>query len=291
MTGFGRSQLDTKDQKCVVEIRTVNSKYRDLNIRINRSLYGIEDKIRSMVSQYIIRGKTEIYISYEDMREGSTSVECNMPLAKEYAKALNNMIREIGSEEGVSALFISKFDDVLSVSSKLTDDEDTWNFIRPAIAEALDNLIKMRNTEGNALCGSISEHIEALKVMHEKVASLAPAVVFSYEEKIRARMKDLMKDFSDGVLDEQRLATEIALFADKTSIDEEIARLDSHIKQFSGTLNSKGSIGKKLDFIVQEMNREINTIGSKANDAQITSCVVEMKNIVEKIREQIQNME
>ncbi len=291
MTGFGRGQADQGDRKCVVEIRTINNKYLDLQIRIPRRFYGIENKIREALSREIIRGKAEIYITYEDHSIDSKHVICDLPLAAEYDKALKQLAGVIGSEEKTSLSLISGFSDVLSVASEETNDETYWELTEPVIKQALSGLTMMRETEGKTLKDGITDYISELDSKLEDVCIRAPEIAPEFAGKLRKRIAELAGDLADQLIDEQRLTMEIAVFADKCSIDEETARLRSHISQFSDALNEKGSIGKKLDFIVQEMNREINTIGSKANDVITTGHVVGMKTIVEKIREQIQNIE
>lgn len=291
MTGFGRSQVDSQNQRAVVEIRTVNSKYLDLKIRIPRALYGIENEIRTLVSQTIKRGKVDIYITYDDFRAESVNLMCNTALVKEYEKALNTISETIGSNENLYASTIARFDNVLTLYSGEPDDAESWNYILPVLKKALKSLTKMREKEGQALILDIKEHINNLLSMYELVIKRAPEVVILFAERLRKRITELAEDFTQEIIDEERLSIEVAMFADKCSIDEELTRLASHIKQLQSTLSEGSSIGKKLDFIVQELNREINTIGAKANDALITSHVVEMKSIVENIREQIQNLE
>lgn len=291
MTGFGRSQIDSQNQRCVVEIRTVNSRYLDLNIKIPRALYGIENKIRALLSQTIKRGKVDVYINYDDFRAESVNLRCNTALVKEYKNALNNISEIIGSDENIKASTIAKFNDVLNLSSGEPDDEESWNYILPVVQDAVDSLTKMRETEGKALVKNIKEHIKNLHATYKLVIKRAPEVSIAFSERLQKRITELAGDVTQKLIDEERLSIEVAIFADKCSIDEELTRLDSHIEQLKKTLSEKLSIGKKIDFIVQELNREINTIGSKANDALITTYVVEMKNIVENIREQIQNLE
>lgn len=291
MTGFGRGQIDKQERRCVVEIRTVNSKYCDLQIKLPRILYGIENRIREAVTAGILRGKAEVYVTYDDYREDVKNVECDTALVNAYNKALRSISDTIGSEEKVYASTIARFSDVMKVSSGEPDDEEAWNFVSQALAQALAALAEMRSSEGGALVTSIRLHLGELKDQCGIAAQRAPGVTVEFASKLRQRITDLAGELAVQNIDEQRLAMEIAIFADKCAVDEEITRLDSHTRQFESTLDESGSIGKKLDFIVQEMNREINTIGSKANDVVITGHVMRMKNGLEKIREQIQNLE
>ncbi|MDD2393327.1 MAG: YicC family protein [Eubacteriales bacterium] len=291
MTGFGRGQAEQEDRRCVVEIRTVNSKYFDLQIKIPRVLFGIENRIRETAAAQINRGKTELYISFEDNSKDSKHVKCDIPLVFEYSKALREIASVVGSDETPRASVIARFNDVLTVSSGQIDDDRVWDFIAPAVSEALEGLLRMRETEGKSLCESIYEQLNELKSQHKYICDRAPKIAPEFEQKLRKRINDLTGDDISQSIDDQRLAMEVAVLADKCDIDEEITRLASHFDQFSTVMSERGSIGKKLDFLVQEMNREINTIGSKANDVTITRYVVEMKSLVEKIREQIQNIE
>ncbi len=291
MTGFGRGQVDHDDRRCVVEIRTVNSKYFDLQIRVPRVLYGIENRIREMSSASVARGKTEIFVSFEDHSRDSKHVICDMPLVYEYEKVLKQISAVIGSDDRISASVIARFNDVLTVSYGDINDDQVWDLVSPAVARALESLTQMREIEGKALTGVIEGYLGDLSSLLSLVRNRAPMVTPEFAERLKKRISDLSGDLAGQYIDEQRMAFEISVFADKCSVDEEITRLQSHISQFSATIREKGTIGKKLDFIIQEINREINTIGSKANDVIMTGYVVEMKNIAEKIREQIQNIE
>ncbi|MHB8962226.1 MAG: YicC/YloC family endoribonuclease [Saccharofermentanales bacterium] len=291
MTGFGRGQVDMQERRCVVEIRAVNSKYCDLQIKLPRILYGIENRIRETATAGILRGKAEVYVTYDDYREDSKSVECDTALVNAYYTALKSIADAIGSDERIYASTLARFSDVLKVSAGEPDDEEAWRFVSPALTQALAALAAMRGNEGKALSASIRSNLSELKDQFHFVGQRAPGVTVEFASRLRQRITDLAGELAVQNIDEQRLAMEIAIFADKCAIDEELTRLDSHTRQFEDTLDESGSIGKKLDFIVQEMNREINTIGSKANDVIITGYVMRMKNDLEKIREQIQNLE
>jgi uncharacterized protein (TIGR00255 family) len=291
MTGFGKGQCVCADRKCSVEIKSVNSKYCDMQIRLPRILNGIENRIRNLISSQLQRGKIDVYISYDDYRDDYKEVIVDSALVKAYKSALSQIAETLGNDEKVYATTISKFSDVLKVQTYQPDDEELWGFVQEAIAQAIDSINTMRETEGATLVNNILEKSNDLKSLHSKVCERAPFVVAEFAERLSKRIADLAGDLADKKIDETRLATEVTFFADKCSIDEETVRLQSHIEQLESTLKENGAIGKKLDFLIQEINREINTIGSKANDLTITRIVVDMKTQMENVREQIQNME
>ncbi len=291
MTGFGRGQAVSADRKCTVEIKTINSKYCDIQIRLPKVLNGLENRIRESAAKTLIRGKIDIFVNFEDNREDSISIAVDLPLAKAYQRALEEISRVVGSEERVQASQIAKMNDVLQVEAVRLDEEEAWTLVSGALDEALDAVCAMKEKEGAALLRDILGKCETLESLRRKVLERAPFVAEEYRVRLQTRIAELAADLAKNLIDEQRVAMEVALFADKCAIDEELVRLDSHIAQLRTTLGERQAVGKKLDFILQEMNREINTIGSKANDLSITQCVVEMKTELEKIREQIQNIE
>lgn len=291
MTGFGRGQVILPDSKCSIEIKTVNSKYCDVSIRLPRILNCFENNIREIITKSIGRGKIDVYVTYEDNKENSKSVTVDLPLVKAYQHAFEEIAKSIGSEEKIYASQISRMNDIFSVQVLALDEEETWNMISETLNIAVKSLCEMKEKEGKALVTDILDKCELLENLRLQVLDRSPLVVTQYKDRLAQRITDLAGDLAKQLIDEQRLALEVAIFADKCAVDEEIVRLHSHITQLKSTLNEKQSVGKKLDFILQEMNREINTIGSKANDIFITKCVVEMKTTLEKIREQIQNIE
>jgi uncharacterized protein (TIGR00255 family) len=291
MTGFGRGQVVLADRKCNIEIKSINSKYCDLQIRLPRTLNGLENRIRESVTKALNRGKIDVFIYFEDNREDSKTVTVDLPLVKAYQHALQEISALIGYNGEISASQIAKMNDVLQVQSVQLDEEETWLLVSEALDAALDALCVMRGSEGGALVRDIMDKCGVMEWTRQQVLARAPFVSQEYRTRLRQRIMDLAGDLVKELLDEQRLAMEVAIFADKCAIDEELVRLASHIAQLESTLQEDQAVGKKLDFILQEMNREINTIGSKANDITITKCVVEMKTELEKIREQIQNIE
>ncbi len=291
MTGFGKGSNILSDRKCTVEIKSVNSKYCDMQIRLPRQLNGVENKIRKEISTALLRGKIDVYISYDDYSDESKHVTVDKALAKEYAKALSAVSGIIGTEEKIYASTVCRLGDVLKVQTGEIEDDRIWEFVEIALKEAITGINEMRRTEGNALVENINEKASALHVIYNRIKDRSPFVVNDFAARLNKRIEELAGDFAEKKIDEQRLAMEIALFSDKCSIDEELIRLKSHLSQLTDILNSGGAIGKKLDFLIQEINRETNTIGSKANDLEITQNVVEMKTAIENIREQIQNLE
>jgi uncharacterized protein (TIGR00255 family) len=237
------------------------------------------------------RGKIDVFVNFEDNRVDSKTVIVDLPLVKAYQHALEEISAMIGSNENLYASQIAKMNDVLSVQSVQLEEEEAWRLVSAALYDALASICTMKEKEGAALILDVSGKCDAMEAFLQQVLIRAPYVASEYRTRLQTRITELAGDLAKELIDEQRLAMEVAIFADKCAIDEEIVRLSSHIGQLRSTLAEDQAVGKKLDFILQEMNREINTIGSKANDITITKCVVEMKTELEKIREQIQNIE
>ncbi len=288
MTGFGRSVNTENGRNILVEIKTVNHRYSDIYIKLPKSLTYLEDKIKSKVSGCISRGKTDIFISYEDTGESGRNVITDVNLAKAYTDALITLKDMLGLKDDLTVSMISSLPDVLQVEKNEEDEDAIWGYLERSVTEALEGLTAMRSSEGIKLKESLLERIKYFETLMYSVSLRAPDVVKEYKTKLEVRISELL---DQKIIDENRLATEVALFADRCSIDEELVRLGSHLSQLRGALDSNEAVGRKLDFLIQEMNREVNTIGSKANDLAITQNVVEMKSELEKIREQIQNIE
>ena len=289
MTGFGRGEHSTEQYKCVVEIRTVNHRYADFSVRMSRKLSVLEDKIRKFVLERVSRGKVEVNLLLEDYTGDNKVVELDEPLAGAYVNALERINETFALQaHNVDAQDIAKFPDVLKVRANDIDEDVIWVHIQCALEDAVCSLLHMRSAEGAHLNTVLSERADVLEQLIAVIAKTAPDVVTNYKKKLEDRLQELLDNVP---IDETRLATEIAFFADKCSIDEELQRLDSHIMQFRKLIAETKPVGRKLDFLVQEMNREINTIGSKASDLTIVGQVVEAKSEIEKIREQVQNVE
>lgn len=287
MTGFGRGKYENDGRTYTVEIKSVNHKYTDINIRIPRFLNSVEDNIRKKINNAISRGKIDVFINFENFSNKGTTIKINKELAKEYLTQLKNLADETNVDFNVNVIDISKLPEIL----KLEDEEDEElisSELMLAVDEAIQNFVKMRETEGTKLVEDIEKRIYLIQEKVEEITSFSTNLVEEYIEKLKERVNELLKP---GTVDENRLMQEIVIFSDKSSIEEELTRLKSHISQFLNLIKQSSPIGKKMDFLVQEINREVNTIGSKANCLEITNRVIEIKTEVENIREQIQNIE
>lgn len=288
MTGYGRGENSTEDRKFTVEIKSVNHRYNDISIKLPRLMVFLEDKIRKTISKNISRGKTDVYISFETLSTDDVCVKLNDALAEAYFEKLVILKDKFKIESNDMLSLVARFPDVITVEKVQTEENVIWDALSPALNEAISNFIDMRSIEGEALKNDILIKAENIEKLVKEVKERAPVVVVEYKEKLTARLQELMGQVD---IDEQRIATEVAVFADRGCIDEEVTRLESHIIQLRNILDEGGLVGRKLDFLVQEMNRESNTIASKSNDINITKASIELKSEIEKIREQIQNIE
>lgn len=289
MTSFGRATTDTGVERAYsIEMKSVNHRYLDINIRLPKSMFAFEEKIRKMISQTLNRGKVDVFINTKSYGKGDGVAKLNEELAKSYLQCLKTLVTELNVEDDITATRLAKFPDVINVEEKEENADEIFNTISPLIEEALKMMDNMRNVEGEQLKEDILQKLIAIEGYVKEVSVIAEEVPKNYKKKLEERIKELTTSVE---VDETRLAQEIAIFADKASVDEEITRLNSHIGQMRETLNLSEPIGRKLDFIIQEMNRETNTIGSKANDMGMTNIVINIKNLIEKIREQVQNIE
>lgn len=289
MTGFGRANVvDEGHYSFSIEMRSVNHRYLDLNIRMPKSIISLEEKIRATVGEHLSRGKVDIFINYKNYECSNSEAVLNTALADSYIKCLQEISNRYDIKSDIPLSLISKFPEVIRLEEKEEDLETIWNGLSNALNKALDLLVAMRTREGEKLKEDIISKCRYIKEMVNKIAVLSPEVVKQYRVKLSDRLAELSENIP---ADENRIAMEVAIFADKASIDEEVTRLYSHINQLTETLNLDESIGRKLDFIVQEMNREANTIASKSQNIEITNIVLNIKNEIEKIREQVQNIE
>ncbi|MCX7695558.1 MAG: YicC family protein [Caloramator sp.] len=288
MTGYGRGYSEMNNRAFTVELKSVNNRYLDINIRYPKHLMSLEDKIRKYISSYISRGKIDVYISQDKFSKDDIEVKLDENIAKAYCDAFKIMSEKLELENDITVSRLSKFQDVLSIEKKEEVTEEIWEVLRNALENALNMFIDMRQKEGIKLSEDLIARCDKITEFVGKIEERSDLVVEEYREKIYQRVTEFLKNVE---VDEARLLNEVAFFADKCNITEEIVRLRSHVKQFKESLNLDEPIGKKLDFIVQEMNRETNTIGSKSNDLTITNIVVQIKSEIEKIREQIQNIE
>lgn len=287
MTGFGRASLESNGKNYIIEIKTVNNKYSDITVKSPKRLSFMEDKIRKQIANRITRGKVEVSVSFFDFSNKSKNVVLNKEIAKEYIKQLREIADENNLSENISIVEIAKLPDILN-SIDSDNDEEIASEALQCLNMALDSLIEMRKTEGENIKQDLLVRIERVKNLVDKIAENSKGIVEEYVSKLEKRVKEILKT---DVVDENRIAQEAVIYADKTSIEEELTRLNSHIVQFKELVNSDGPVGKKLDFMIQEMNRETNTIGSKAGSGEITKAVIDLKVELEDIREQIQNIE
>lgn len=288
MTGFGRATLDNESYSISVELRSVNHRYFELSTRLPRQYNFLEDKIKTYLQSRVARGKVECNIYLESLAEDNVTVSVNDALAKGYLDALNNLAETYDIPNTVNALQLGKFNDVLTVRKEEADEEAVWNAILPVLTSATDAFIAMREKEGLKLKEDVLSRAEVILDRVAFVEARSPETVKEYNEKLKTRIQELI---GDAKVDEARLLNEAAIYADKVAVDEETVRLRSHIEQLKAMLEEAEPIGRKMDFLVQEINREANTIGSKASDLDITAKVLDIKGEVEKIREQIQNIE
>lgn len=288
MTGFGRAQETVDGMTVTVELKSVNHRYFEFTAKVPRTYGFLEEKLKSFLNARVSRGKMECYVSIENLEESDMEVVVNPSLAKGYVDALRTLSENFGLKEDYSAISIAKFPDVLTLRKAPADEEKIWNAVQKVTELAVERFVTMRETEGEKLRADILSKADTILEHVAFVESRSPQTVREYHEKLRQRMEELLENTQ---VDEQRLLTEAAIFADKVAVDEETVRLRSHISQLREFLNADEPIGRKLDFLVQEMNRESNTIGSKAQDVEIAKRVIAIKAEVEKIREQVQNIE
>lgn len=288
MTGYGRCEIEEKERKVNIEVSTVNHRYCDLSIRMPKALLHLEDDMRKIIKQVIARGKVEVNLYVTSLSEDDIEVVINEAACIAYIEALRNMGAKLGLSDNIGLAQVMRLNDVISIQKKPSDVEIIWPMIEKALKEALYQLVLMREKEGSALKRDLLEKAETVLSLTNKLESVSSDVIQNYKVRLEERIRKLLDEIP---VDETRIATEVALFADKAAIDEEMTRLKSHVSQLKMILEEEGSIGRKLDFLMQEMNREANTIASKANDYTITSYAVELKSEIEKIREQIQNIE
>mgnify|MGYP001325780764 CR=1 FL=1 len=288
MTGFGRASAENEEVKFTVEIRTLNHRYLDINIRLPRSISFLEEQIRNVIKDNLTRGRVDVYISSNVQGGDVTYVELNKALADSYIECFNELAERYGLDNDISVSLFANIPDIFTPVEKEQDEEQISSLILKAVNEALDAVKEMRRNEGRRMSEDILKRAELISSMVEAIEERAPVVVEEYRSKLRSRISELL---SSTDLDENRFNAEVLYYAERSNITEEIVRLKSHLEQLEQILSEEGSIGRKLDFLVQEMNREANTIGAKSGDLTIVNHVVNMKSEIEKIREQVQNIE
>ena len=288
MTGFGRHELVTEDYKITVEMKAVNHRYLDLTIKMPRKFNFLENDVRNLLKTYVQRGKIDVFINYEDYKQGTACLKYNEGLAAEYMQAFARMQEQFGISNDISTATLARFPEVLTMEQSAQDEDSLWTQLSAAVSAAADHFVAARLTEGRKLREDL---LEKLTVMEQAVAFIeqySPNVVLQYRTRLEEKVKELLET---SVIDENRILAEVTIYADKICVDEETVRLKSHIDSTRKELMGGGGIGRKLDFIAQEMNREANTILSKANDLEVSDKAIALKTEIEKVREQIQNIE
>ena len=288
MTGFGRCEVLKDSRKFTVELKSVNHRYLDVNIRMPKKLNFFETSIRTLLKSYADRGKVDIFITYEDLSQSQVSVKYNAALAAEYLKYLNQMAEEFSLDNDVRVSTLSRYPEVFTMEECSEDEDELWNGLKEALEGAFSQFVEMRTKEGERLKEDILLKLDLLSEQIRFIEERSPQIIAEYRTKLEEKMRELLEDTQ---IDDNRIAAEVILFADKICTDEEVVRLKSHIQHMKETLEESNGIGRKLDFIAQEMNREANTILSKANDLDISHRAISLKTEIEKIREQIQNIE
>ena len=286
MTGFGRCKMSVNEYDINIDIKSVNHRYLDLNIKIPKYYAFLEEKIREKVSKIISRGKIEISVYIKLVNSDEKQIVLNEPLCDNYIAVLNTLKDKLGTDEEINVRLLTRFNDIFESEYKEADEEAVGNSVLAVLDECLKDFVLMREREGNRIKEDLLTRLEKVAELGEFVETRAPQIVAEYRERLLSKLKEIIAN-----VDEQRVIQEAAIYADKITTAEETVRLKSHIKEFRSLLESGAAIGKKLDFIVQEMNREVNTIGSKSNDFETAKVVVELKSEIENIREQIQNIE
>lgn len=288
MTGFGRYEDTIDGRDIIIEIKSVNHRYFEFSSRITRGYGFLDEKLKSYLQNRITRGKIDIYVSIETLEDTDAQISINHSIAAGYVNALHELAQRYNLQDDISVSTVARNADIFTIHKAPEDEEMIWNAVRQVTDKALDTLLAMRETEGKRLKEDVLQRAELILKIVDQIEERSPQTVEEYRRKLQQRLQEMLGDTN---IDEQRILTEAAIFADKVAVAEETVRLRSHFEQLRSMLNSDEAVGRKLDFIVQEMNREANTIGSKCVDTQIAYMVVNIKAEIEKIREQIQNIE
>jgi uncharacterized protein (TIGR00255 family) len=289
MTGFGRGESENKQYKIVIEIKSVNHRYNDIIIKMPKKLNVLEEKMKAKIKNYVNRGRVEVFVNFEESEAENFVITPNYTVLDQYVSALEAIKDKYTVVDDMGVSLLARYPDALKVEFQEADEELIWTLMESALTGALENLKTMRQVEGVKLKEDTISRVNVIRGIVKEIEKLAPDIVATHKEKMLERIKDLLNGTIE--VDEQRIAMEIAVFSDKTNITEEIVRLESHFEQLVNILDESKPVGRKLDFLIQEMNREVNTIGSKSPDIDISNYVVDMKSEIEKIREQIQNIE
>ena len=288
MTGYGRYEAENEESRLVVEIKSVNHRYCDISIRLPKNLNPFENIIRKQLKDRISRGKIDVFVTYEKVSKAEGSITYHPDMAQAYVQLIQQLSNDFSLNPGLDAAALSRYPDVYTMEEAQVDEEKLQKLVYETVDGALTNFIHSREIEGELLKVDLLKKLEFLAELAEKIEKRSPEVFAEYKERLTAKVNETL---ADGNLDESVLATELVIYADKICVDEEIVRLQSHISAMKKSLTDGGSIGRKLDFLAQEMNREANTILSKTTDLELSNCGIELKTLIEKVREQIQNIE
>lgn len=288
MTGFGRAEVMEENRKFTVEIKSVNHRYFDVNIKMPKKLGFFESAIRNLLKEYMQRGKVDVFITYEDYNENNVALKYNEEIAREYLTHLNAMAEQFDLQNDITVGKLSKYPEVFTMEEQDVDEKELWSVLEKALRQACEQFVALRITEGENLKKDLVEKLDEMLKNVDFIEERSPQILSDYRSRLEAKVKELLEDTQ---IDDGRIAAEVTIYADKICVDEETVRLRSHIQGTKDALEEGGSIGRKLDFIAQEMNREANTILSKANDLAISDTGIELKTNIEKVREQIQNIE
>lgn len=288
MTGFGRSEIVKGNRKISVEIKSVNHRYLEAGIKMPKKLNVFESRMRDLLKKYATRGKIDIFINYEDDSESQVNLKFNQNIADEYMAIFNNMFEKYNLKNDMTVGGLARFPEVITMDEVQEDEEELWHFIEEAMKAALEQFVNTRILEGENLKKDLLGKLDHMEELVAFVEKRSPEIMKEYRSKLESKVKELL---GDTTIDESRIATEVIIYADKICVDEETVRLRSHIEHARKCLNEDGGIGRKMDFIAQEMNREANTTLSKANDIEISNAAIDLKTEIEKVREQIQNIE
>ena len=289
MTGFGRGEVKNDNYQFLVECKTINPRYCDINMRLPRKINFLEDKARNFIKDFVKRGRVDLYVKLDLIGSEDVNLKFDDNLADQYINILQTIRDKYTLADDISVMNVAKFPDIIKTEEKEEDEDEMWAMFKEALEIALDKLVDMRQQEGKKLEEDTLQRCDILSGYINEIEKLSDTVVADYRDKLNTRIKELLENPNE--IDENRMAQEVAIYADKSSITEEIVRFNSHITQLKNTVVKDDSVGRKMDFLIQEMNREINTMGSKSSDINITNLVVEVKSELEKIREQIQNIE
>ena len=287
MTGYGRAEEEFPERTVTVELKSVNHRFLEFSSKTPRGMGGLDEMLKSLVSQKVSRGKVEAYVNIAS-KGTNAQVSADVALAGSYLQALRTIGDELGVVGDVELSDLIRFPDIFIIEKEKPDEETISNQVMQVASKALDRLVDMRQTEGERLCLDLNSRLRSIFELKEKIEALSPLTVEKYRERLYNKLSQVLSDRS---IDESRILTEAAIFADRIAVDEETVRIQSHIDHFGEVLAKGGQVGRKLDFLTQELNREANTIGSKVQDATLSAIVIELKSEIEKVREQIQNLE